>query len=82
MSIPRGEPHRPIDRLSESPAVPIPALVRGSTLTGNDGDEWLLSDFVGALASGTGGLAARSSEILRAELRREPGRSSPSYLSD
>ncbi|SNQ47320.1 conserved hypothetical protein [Frankia canadensis] len=51
---------------------PILALVRESAPTDDGGDEWPLPDFVGALASGKGDLAARSAEILRAELGRDP----------
>ncbi|WP_261555390.1 hypothetical protein [Frankia tisae] len=72
MSILRDELHRLIGRLPESQVAPILALVRESTPT-EDGDaEWPLPDFVGALSSGKGDLAARSSEILREEIGREP----------
>ncbi|CAO5162560.1 antitoxin VapB26 [Frankia sp. AiPs1] len=64
--------HSLIDRLPESQVAPILALVRESTPTESGGDEWPLPDFVGALASGKGDLAARSAEILRSELGRDP----------
>ncbi|MCK9931887.1 hypothetical protein MXD62_32925 [Frankia sp. Mgl5] len=71
MSTLRDELHSLIDRLPESQVAPILALVRESA-PAESGDEWPLPDFVGALASGKGDLAARSAEILRAELGRDP----------
>ena len=71
MSTLRDELHQLIDRLPESQVAPILAIVRESTHT-EDGDEWALPDFVGALSSGKGDLAARSSEILRAEMGHRP----------
>ncbi|CUU61103.1 hypothetical protein Ga0074812_15615 [Parafrankia irregularis] len=68
----RDELHSLIDRLPESQVAPILALVRESAPAEDGGDEWPLPDFVGALASGKGDLAARSAEILRAELGRDP----------
>ncbi|WP_322762949.1 hypothetical protein [Frankia sp. Cr2] len=68
----RDELHGLIDRLPESQVAPIPTLVHESAPTEGAGDEWPLPDFVGALYSGKGGLAARSAEILRAELGRDP----------
>ncbi|EFC79809.1 hypothetical protein FrEUN1fDRAFT_7084 [Parafrankia sp. EUN1f] len=68
----RDELHSLIDRLPESQVAPILALVRESAPAENGGDDWPLPDFVGALASGKGDLAARSAEILRAELGRNP----------
>lgn len=72
MSSLREELHQLIDRLPESQVAPILAIVRESTPTEDDGDEWPLPDFVGALSSGKGDLAARSSEILREEMGRRP----------
>ncbi len=72
MSILRDELHRLIDRLPESQVAPILTVVRENTPTEDGGDEWPLPDFVGALSSGKGDLAARSSEILREEMGREP----------
>ncbi|MFF0311514.1 hypothetical protein ACFYSC_29115 [Streptosporangium sp. NPDC004379] len=72
MSTLREELHQLIDRLPESQMAPIPAIVRESTPTEDGGDEWPLPDFVGALSSGEGDLAARSSEILRQEMGRKP----------
>jgi hypothetical protein len=71
MSTLREELHELIDRLPESQVAPILAIVRESTPADDGGEEWPLPDFVGALSSGKGNLAARSSEILRAELGRE-----------
>ncbi len=68
----RDELHSLIDRLPESRVAPILALVRESAPAEGGGDEWPLPDFVGALSSGKGDLAARSAEVLRAELGRAP----------
>jgi hypothetical protein len=62
-----------VDRLPESQVAPILAIVRESAQADGGSGEWPLPGFVGTLASGKGDLAARSSEILRAELGREPG---------
>jgi hypothetical protein len=72
MSTLRDELHQLIDRLPESQVAPILAIVRESTHTEDGDDEWALPGFVGALSSGKGDLAARSSEILRAEMGRRP----------
>jgi hypothetical protein len=72
MSTLREELHQLIDRLPESQMAPILAIVRESTPTEDGGEEWPLPDFVGALSSGKGDLAARSSEILREEMGRRP----------
>jgi hypothetical protein len=71
VSILRDELRRLIDRLPEAQVAPILAIVRESTPADDDGDEWPLPDFVGTLSSGKGGLAARSSGILRQELGRD-----------
>jgi hypothetical protein len=70
MSTLREELHELIDRLPESQVAPILAIVRESTPAEDGGEEWPLPHFVGALSSGKGDLAARSSEILPAELGR------------
>jgi len=72
VSIQRDELHRLIDQLPEAQVAPILAIVRESAPSEDGGDEWPLPDFVGALSSGKGDLAARSSEILRDELGRDP----------
>ncbi|WP_073950347.1 hypothetical protein [Streptomyces kebangsaanensis] len=72
MSTLREELHQLIDRLPESQVAPILAIVRESTPSEDGGEEWPLPDFVGALSSGKGDLAARSSEILREEMGRKP----------
>lgn len=72
MTTMREELHHLIDRLPESQVAPILAIVRQSTPTEDGGDEWPLPDFVGTLSSGKGDLAARSAEILRAEMGRKP----------
>jgi hypothetical protein len=68
----REELHQLIDQLPESQVAPILAIVRESTPTEDGGDEWPLPDFVGALSSGKGDLAARSGEILREEMGHRP----------
>ncbi|MET9515400.1 hypothetical protein [Streptomyces sp. NPDC002994] len=72
MSTLRDELHELIDRLPEAQVAPILAIVRESTLAEDGVDEWPLPDFVGALSSGKGDLASRSSEILRDEMGRSP----------
>jgi len=66
--------HFPLEALAAaylSPVDVVPHPSNGeSTPTGDGGDEWPLPDFVGALSSGKGDLAVRSSEILRKEMGR------------
>jgi hypothetical protein len=63
MSILCEELHELIDRLPESQVAPILAVVRASSSAEGGGEEWPLPDFVGALSSGKGDLAARSSVV-------------------
>jgi len=72
MSALRDELHQLIDQLPDSQVAPILAIVRERTHAENGDDEWALPDFVGALSSGKGDLAARSSEILLEEMGRRP----------
>lgn len=62
----------PTSLSSPTPVKPILALVRESLPVGEDRETlWPLPSFVGTLASGKGDVAARSQEILRAEMGRD-----------
>ena len=68
----REELHHLIDRLPEEQVAPMLMLVRESLPEeGDGGQEWPLPSFVGSLSSGKGDVAARSQEILRAEMGRD-----------
>ncbi len=72
MSVMREELHHLIDRLPEEQVAPILVLVRESLPTGEDGEQsWPLPWFVGTLETDKGDVAARSQEILRAEMGRD-----------
>ena len=72
-SLPQGPVHHRLPRrAADLPRRGQHGLVRERLRVGEDGESsWPLPSFVGTLTSGRGNVAARSQEILRAEMGRD-----------